>query len=410
MELSSNLAFSDQIDIFFGYLNNQDSLTLFFQQHGPVRQGLGAIVMSYALSLANWNFSIISYITVAVMILSAYFLLLSIRSHQISWITKIASISIVLSLGAGELMTVTPNISHSSLPVLFSFIIIYSIIENKFISKTNHIVIIICVILSLFTGFGIFVFFAYLIVFSMMMLNRFLFGTENLRKLAINYAGICIIMAISVSIFFMNYSITTAKGCADSAIYNIWSILVYSFNVTSVVYGGSKLGALSTPIGFFQIVLFAIISIVCTFRIIKNGDVFAACVLLLMLVSMAFIFNIAVGRYCLGDGSAFASRYYPLSSLGVIGMLLAIDRYFQNSFTLIIKVLSTCIVILNLSVVFPVGMDLMQSFYSHKNNFIQCMKKPDSLKFCNERYIIYPPSVDRLQFFFNMVQSTKRNQ
>lgn len=407
--MSSNLPFSDQIDIFFGYLKNQDAVTLFLQQHGPHRQGLGAIVMSHTLSLMNWNFSVISYITAVAMILSAYIFMLSNERYSISWIVRIAIISLLLSLGSGELLTVTPNISHSSLPILFSFIIFYLIIKGGAVSEKKQIIIVLVAVVSLFTGFGVFLFLAYLAVLTLMLLNQLFFRGESSIKIIVCYVVIYIVMALSASIFFMNYSSSTAEGCAPSAIHNLWNVLIYSFNVTSIIYGGSNLGGLSAPIGFFQVLLFAVISVVCAFRLVKTGDGFAAGVLVLTLVSMSFILNVAVGRHCLGGDSAFASRYYPLSSLGVIGVLLAIDRYLQGTFSLISKVLATSVFVLNISIVFPSGMNLMQGFYSHKNNFLLCMKDSRSLNLCNELYNLYPNS-ERLQIFSDLVQSTRRNQ
>ena len=416
-KFNSNLAFSDQIDIFYGYLTKQDLLTLFLQQHGPHRQGIGAIIMLPALWLANWNFSVISYITCLIMILSAYFLILTLRAYQTNPITAIACILVILSLGTAELLTVTPNISHSTLPILFSLIIFWLNTKSPLTSTTTEIVVLTLAIGALFTGFGIFVFLSYLTI-SFLKQRFFLREVQNnLNQPAskIKFSKISIgtyfVIGVSIMVFFINYqsSAATAEGCTATAIDNFFNVLKYSFSVASIVLGGSQFPAISSAFGFFIVLSFFLLSIFSLVKIIKNKDRVAMNCLFLILISIGFIFNVALGRHCLGADSAFSSRYYPLASIGLIGVLVALDHFCRKYYPWVPKILSVVVIALTLAVVFPLGLKLMSQYHEHKNNFIACMLNNDSLRFCNDLFKIYPYS-DRLESFYELLLPLKSGQ
>jgi hypothetical protein len=416
-KFNNDLAFSDQIDIFYGYLTKQDLLTLFLQQHGPHRQGVGAILMLPALWLANWNFSVISYITCLIMILSAYVLILTLRVYQTNPITAIACVLLILSLGAAELLTVTPNISHSTLPILFSLIILWLNAKSPITSTATGIAILTLAIGALFTGFGIFVFLSYLTVFFLkqQFLIREVQHDLNQPSSKIIFSKISIgtyfVIGVSIMIFFINYqsSAATAEGCTTTAIDNFFNVLKYSFSVASIILGGSQFPTISRAFGFFIVLSFILLSIFCLVRVIKNKDKMAMNCLFLILISIGFIFNVAIGRHCLGADSAFASRYYPLSSLGLIGVLVALDHFCRNSYPWFPKILSAVVIALTLAVVFPLGLKLMNQYHEHKNNFIVCMLNNESVKFCNDLFKIYPDS-DRLESFYELVLPFKSGQ
>jgi hypothetical protein len=416
-KFNNNLAFSDQIDIFYGYLTKQDLLTLFLQQHGPHRQGVGAIIMLPALWLADWNFSVISYVTCLIMMLSAYFLILTLRAYQTNPITAIACVLVILSLGTAELLNLTPNISHSTLPILFSLIIFWLNAKSPITSTTTGIAVLTLAIGALFTGFGIFVFLSYLVVFFLK--QRFFLrevqNDINQQASKIKFSKISIgtyfISGLSITIFFINYqsSAATAEGCTATVINNFFNVLKYYFSVASIVLGGSQFSTISRAIGFFIVLSYILLSIFCLVKIIKNKDRMAINCLFLILISIGFIFNVALGRHCLGADSAFASRYYPLASLGLIGVLVALDHFCRKYYPWFPKILSAVVIALTLAVVFPLGLKLMSQYHEHKNNFIACMLNNDSLKFCNDLFKIYPDS-DRLESFYELVLPFKSGQ
>lgn len=402
-KFSSNVAFSDQIDIFFGYLTNQNLTSLFLQQHGPHRQGFGTALMLPTLWLSNWNFSVVSYLTALIMILSAYILIISLRISQINQVTAIACVLLVLSLGAAELLIVTPNISHSSLPVLFSLMIFWLALKNTSNLITIGFLNLIIVIFSLFTGFGIFLFLSFFIILTIRLTHQILFTNKIDQKFFLLYIFSCSVAFVSVFIFFDGYSKATAEGCAPSAIDNIWEVLVYSLSVASVSLGGSKLGLFSMPVGLFAVIGLFVISYVSTKRLIYSDDRSAAGVLLLVLFSLFFIFSTALGRHCLGDNSAFSQRYYPITSIGLVGALIGFNKWYRNYFySLMNKILSIIVILLSISLVFPSGYNLILQYNGHKNNFILCLKNIGSVKDCNEKFFIYP-DYKRLDAFLHLI-------
>ncbi len=361
-----------------------------------------------ALWLTNWNFSAISHITVLIMILSAYFLILALRTYNTNFITAIACVSLILSLGVAELLTVTPNISHSTLPILLALIIFWLISKSPITTTATKIAILILSIGALFTGFGIFVFLSYLTVLFLKQLFFLHESQHGLNKSGFKIKfpkisiGIYLIIGLCIITFFINYKSSTAEGCAPTAINNLFNVLKYTFSVASMTLGGSEFQTISTAIGSSIVFAFFFISIICLLKVIKNNNKMAINLLFLILISIGFVFNVAIGRHCLGTDSAFASRYYPLSTLGVIGVLIGFDQFCRNYFPWFPKVLSAVVILLTLAVVFPAGLKLMSQFHGHKNNFMICIQSNESVKFCNDLYNIYPNS-DRLESFFQLV-------
>lgn len=404
-----NLVFSDQIDLFMGYLQKEGLASLFLQQHGPHRQGVGALVMLPVLEFANWDVRSLSYLTVLIMALGAAFIILAMLKKSIHLIPSVALIILSLSFGSAELITVTPNISHSALPVFFASLLFWLLLRDRMDGAWLNITILLVVTLSLFTGFGIFLFFSYVLVFSVQVIG------ERLQKENKDQTKIIIILstyalcAISLAVFFSNYDIPRAnpEGCLVAPLSNLGDVLRFSFAVASIPLGGAKLGALAVPVGFIVMCLFSAIGLFALNKLFRHGDRTSFAVLVLILASGAFVINAAIGRHCLGIDSAYTSRYYQLATLGVIGSLFALDIWFRDKFSVVIKVVSVFIIGITLLSVNPSMKDVSRHFYGHKNNFALCLDGGGSVYDCNARFTIYPPDSGRLDYLLSMINNVK---
>lgn len=403
-----DLVFSDQIDLFMGYMREGNLNALFLQQHGPHRQGVGAIMMLSALELANWDMRVLSYLTVLIMAVSTFFLILAAWLKSIPLLPSIAIVVLSLSLGSIELLTVTPNISHSALPVLFSCMLLWVMLKYGLTGTWSNIVILLIVVLSLFTGFGIFLFFSYFLVLTVKLISDFVrkekFSKKYLSIIMLSYA----LLIASLTVFFMGYSFSRGEGCAGTALLNIGDVLKYSFAVASIPLGGSSLGDFSVPVGFLVILMFSVTAFIALWKLITLGDVTSFALLVLILASGSFVINVAIGRHCLGIDSAYASRYYQLSTLGIFGSLLLLSVWCRKRSSIIVHIVSIVLIGATLAFVNPRMGHLAENFYRHKNNFALCVEQENSIYDCNEKFSIYPPDGNRLGSLILKMNAEKR--
>ena len=401
-----NLVFSDHIDLFMRYFQNEDMASLFFQQHGPHRQGLGAIIMLPILDFANWDIRSLSYLTVFIMALSAVLLMMVMRHKSIQLLPSIAIVTLILSLGSIELITITPNISHTALPILFSCLLLWLMLRFRLKGFWPNAIVIIIVMLSLFTGFGIFLFCSYLLVFTLYLISDMWHENKlNNDKLVLAFFTY-VALILSLVIFFTNYTFSSAEGCAQTALSNIPSVINFSFAIASMPFGGSSLGMLSVPIGFSVMAMFTIISFLALRNIFICRSIDNFAILVLVVASGTFVINAAIGRHCLGIDSAYASRYYQFVSLGVIGTLFALSMWCRERWSIAVKVLSLIIIGVTLFSVNPAMKRLGDGFSAHKNNFAVCVKQGGSVYDCNLKFIIYPPDGNRLDSLLLMIKNS----
>ena len=78
----------------------------------------------------GWDVSYLAYITVLIMFVGVVLILLTLRGVKANLIPTVAIMFILLSPGAIELITVTPNISHSALPLMLTAFIFWQIVKD----------------------------------------------------------------------------------------------------------------------------------------------------------------------------------------------------------------------------------------------------------------------------------------
>jgi hypothetical protein len=399
-----NLVFSDQIDLFMGYLQKENLLTLFFQQHGPHRQGMGAILMLPVLKFANWDMRALSYLTTLIMVLGTCFLFLSMRYKKILLLPSMAIIIMSLSLGSEELLTVTPNISHSALPFFFSCAIFWLILRYRLIGLWPNAAILIIVILSLFTGFGIFIFFSYFLVFSLHLAG------DLIKKAKMSGGSIALIVAtyvlliVSLVLFFINYSFSKGEGCSATALSNMSDVVKYAFAVASIPLGGSNLGVYAVPIGFTVISVLSVTGLLALRNLLSHRDMTSFALLVVILASGGFVINVAIGRHCLGIDSAYASRYYQFTTLGILGTLFALGIWCREISSILVNTLAIILIGVTLIYVNPTMKRMGTDFYGHKNNFVLCIQRGESVHECNAKFTIYPADEKRLDSLLSMIK------
>ena len=392
---SFNLVFSDQVDLFAGYYADPNFLSLFMQQHGPHRQGLGALLMYPVLKISQWNLTYLSYLTLLLMTLSSIFFSVAMLRRTIT-LVNLSVVGLVLSFGSLELITVTPNISHSVLPIFYTSVIVFISIQFGTLSHKHNYIVLALSILSLFTGFGIILFITYL---AIDLIGYFFDKVILHKKINLNYFFLkyfFIVLAISTFFYDYNFSKADAEGCSPSALTNLWSVLEYSFAVASNPLGGAWFGKYSILVGFFTVMLYSVVGVKAAYSYFMESDGLSYAVIFLILGSLFFILNASIGRHCLGIDSAFASRYFLFSSLGLIGVLISSAFWKGKLFLGFYTTLAIFVFITQATIVYMQPLKMSQYFFNQKRNFVECVESGLSVSDCNAIYSIYPPDSSKL--------------
>ena len=208
-DYSVNIIFWDQFDFMTPFFLKQNAWTMFTWQHGPHRQGLGELITWVVVQLSGWNTRAESFMILGVLLLCLLSVLWLKRkiTGRFQLIDLIIPF-IVLNQYQWEQLVVTPNVSHSVLPLLLIFLYSLSwLIPNQ---PWRYATILFLNFLLLFTGFGLFMGFITPAVFGLELIT----SIRRHQKSLLNFSLIGLSGAIfSLCLFSCGYRFTPAVAC-----------------------------------------------------------------------------------------------------------------------------------------------------------------------------------------------------
>ncbi len=327
-EHAVNVLFSDQWDFGVALLEPHSLWERFNWQHGPIRQGLGNLVLSVVWGLSRWNVRAEAFSAVATFLLAAALALVLVRRFAGSLSPyDIAVPLLYVSPVSWELLAVTPNPAHGSLPLL----LVTGFALALFIRSLPVRLVALLVIdfFSVFTGFGLFV--------GPLCLLVLLAGASdswNHKGRAAAHVGGAII-ALAVILFFLRgYHFQPAVDCFVFPWRRPWEYLPFMGFIE-----GQPLGL--RPVSRAAIFLAAALgsalllgALYATFEVWRHRLRWQLASTLFVLVSFSALFalNAAIGRICLGPGAAGASRYAPYAVPALLAAYLVIRTRLPPSF------------------------------------------------------------------------------
>jgi hypothetical protein len=319
-----NLLFWDQWDFDDATLFQRHSLWEMFRwQHGPHRQGLGALLQKFIEPWIHWNSRYEAFGIGAIIVLAAVLaLLLKVRLYGAITYADLIIPLLFLTPRQFETLVLATNPAHGSLPLLL--IILYCLSWLIRSSWWRNGCVLLVNFLLIYTGFGIFIGF---LTPALLALDYF----RNTRRLAPPYrwasAAALIISIASLGSFFVGYKFQPAVDCFSPGLANPVLYLFFVALMFANVAGLSILSLkLATLIGFVPLLLF----LACLWLAIKrllaarDGDTWFrdAVIASLLAYCAVFCFNTAYGRLCVGLAFAGVSRYTPYVVLGFFGLYL----------------------------------------------------------------------------------------
>lgn len=317
-----NMMFWDQWDFYRIFFDGGGIIDAFRLQHGPHRQGLGAIFIGLVASATQWDSRADAYL-VAVALIVACILALVLKQRYTGRLTLLDGwIPILfLSLSHWELLIVAPNVSHSALPL--ALVMLYAIALTFKRAGAQVITISIVSFFLLYTGFGIFA----ALLTPLLFLFRSIFTqragfVRSTRWLWI--AGL-VVSLLALFSFFRDWTFSTASPCFVFPHTRPLEYFIFAGLQVAHVFGLAPMfdhlqlsNTFAMGMGLIVMAGGIVIAAVSVFKPQKIVIAF------LIAFSLLFIANTAVGRVCLGATTqSLASRYLAL----VLPMLLGIDLW-----------------------------------------------------------------------------------
>jgi len=319
---SVNMLFWDQWDFMGGLFEQKGPWELFSWQHGPHRQGVGFFLTKIVAELSGWNtrvecFMIGSVICLAA--LTALFLKRQITGNITAF--DLAIPLLYLSPLQFELFANTPNVSHGAMPLLLiTLFCLCWTIENITLRYPLCSVI---NFMTLYTGFGIFIG----CVTPLLFLSELALAVKNKDSTRKILAVVVFLIAVaSIASFFLNYTFNSA---AEGFVFPhphpfiyVKFILIAFATFVGMRMSHVVLYFIAAPIIFYMLhVVFRsgknIVTSVDDKEVHRNQII-----IVLIIFTLIFSLNLAIGRACLGLGAAAASRYIPYMTPGFFALYL----------------------------------------------------------------------------------------
>jgi hypothetical protein len=311
-----DIFFWDEWDYFSGLFNGASEWQLFARQHGPHRMGLGMWLMQAILELSHWNARAVAFAAAILYVLAALFaLVLKRRIAGPLTIFDAAIPLLFLQLGHYETWVGATNLSHGPLPLLMVVLFALSLTWRGDWSRALPATALACAATA--TGFALFLPLVAVPVFAVIALRA--------ERRAPWILGIACAIA-SLSAFFVNYRFMPAVDCfvfpAPHPLDYLRFLGLFLGHAAGLppLAGAWEWGFIGVAVASLA---FGAAALALSWR---EPSPFWCAVAALQGFALLFGLNSAVGRVCLGTGSAVASRYVPYAISGCFAVYLALSR------------------------------------------------------------------------------------
>jgi hypothetical protein len=384
---SVNLFFFDEWDIYAPLFEHAHWWRIFFAQHGPHREGVGVVVVSWLLRLTHWNSRVQAFaIGMAIVLAMVFAIGLKLRVFGRLIISDAIIPAIFLGLGQWEVLVSSPGPSAQAFPLLLIMAYCLAWLQQRLLSR--YVLAIVINFLLIYTGYGIFIAGITLALLALDCHHCVRAGDVRGATASV-LAGT--IAAASLASFFYHYVFNPAADCYhfpyhDPAAYPWFVGLMFAR------FLGIKHGLLfGSVVGISAVVLVALVVIDHAWLLSKHGPQPRASLLIFILTGYTLIYAsaAAIGRVCLGIQAAQSSRNMTLlipAFLGIYFHLLAKTRDRMRTFFL--------------GLIFVIALPLaiqryhkeLESFSAMKHDWKQCYLEQEDIQFCDQatNFQIYP--------------------
>ncbi len=312
----------DQWDFLKPLFEGRGPWSCFFYQHGPHRLGLGGLVDWYLYHATSWNVRAEAWAAVVVLSLAtiAAILLAARLRGSLSW-SDAAFPLLLLSPIHWETMTYTPNLAHSILPLLFTFLLAYA--WGPAGPTTRILGVGVFGTLTLFTGYGSC---GAPVTVGLALLVLLRPGKGEAQVDRRQAAVILLILGVAAAIFARGYHWDRGTPGWRFPVTNWWDYGRFGALMFSSLLGWRALSIASTAVGAIMLGLVVaafLAGAVMIWR--RSATARSRAVWILTGTSLMYAALTAVGRLPVTLQAAFMWRYITLMMPAVCGLALAVE-------------------------------------------------------------------------------------
>jgi hypothetical protein len=319
-----NVFFFDQWDIDDATLFEKHSLwQMFAWQHGPHRQGVGALFARLVEPCFRWNSRTESFVVGGVIVAATLAALyLKQRLFGRLSLSDVTIPALLLMPAQYETLFVTANFAHGPFPLLL--IVLYCIAWTVPNRAARYALVLASNFLTIYTGFGLL-----LGVLTPGLLLIDCWASPREERLPAGYfAGVVALSLLSFGSFFLGYRFDPAVDCFNPQPRSPGDYVAYMAFMFSHFFALKGLGSAEWAVGVAALLALVASMLVAAWSLIRrrNADDSRARRMIPLIVTaltaycLLFCASTAYGRLCAGLETARASRYVIYLELGVLGV------------------------------------------------------------------------------------------
>ena len=406
---SVNVFFMDQWDFNEATLFQKHSWWEMFRwQHGPHRQGLGAIVAFLVDPPLHWNSRSESFLIGFIVLLATVCALwLKIRLFGAITVFDVCIPLILLTPLQYETLVITANFAHGPLPLLLVLLFCLAWTVPDLVLRYSLILLINFLVIH--TGFGLFL---GVITPVALAADYWLHRHEHPSRTVL-FAFSLLVALGSLALFFARYKYETSVDCAPNLLQAPAAFAQFLFLMFANLLGVKGWGLFPLLVGglTFAAILTALVASTASLRSGSRADRpkrWTAAILLSF--CLLFSADASYGRSCLGPQVAQVSRYVIYMDLGLLGLYFFLLSLPQSVFRkALLVVLSAA-----LFATIPIrkqDQSVMGFVSSAKSRWKSCYLRMEDIRGCNHAvgYGVYPNMDRNLKGKLEFLKQTKQN-
>jgi hypothetical protein len=405
-----NIFYSDQWDFNDATLFQKHSLWEMFRwQHGPHRQGVGALLSKLVEPHFQWNSRVEAFLATGIVVIAALCALyLKTRLWGPLSFSDIAIPLIFFTPAQYENLWLTPNFSHGPLPLLLAVLYCLALTCERAVIRYSLALIV--NFLAIYTGFALFL---GVITPVWLLLDYFLRRRAGQPS---NYVLIALALSfLSLASFSAGYRFESAADCFSVQPRSAVDYLVFINLMLAHFFGarGSRF-FVSIPLGGMILVVMVLVLVSFGKRVRQSKNYTPKDLIPAVLVGYCLLFCAAnaYGRTCFGRGMAFSSRYTEYIEVGVLGLYL---QALSASAKWAQRTLSGLVVAMLLVGSFPIppaDRYAMQYFHNIKANWRSCYIRFEDIRRCDQATglgVFQFPERTKLKEKLDYLKQTRQN-
>ena len=382
-EYAVNIFFSDQWEFNDATLFQKHTLwQMFSWQHGPHRQGLGALFERFVDPLSSWNSRAESFVVGVVIIVAALCaMFLKYRLYGNFVATDVAIPAIMFTPGQWETLVLTPNFAHGPFPLLL--VMFYFLAWTVQTRKLKYPLVLFINFVTIYTGFGLLLG----VVTPFLLIADYLSKEPQERLSRIHFAAAMLVAFLSLGSFFVGWKFNADLDCFSPQPRSPVWYCSYVALMLANFFAVHGLTTFSTIVGGVILVVLIVAALAALSvltsrpkRVLAEGTSARLFTSAGMIgYSLAFCAATAYGRLC--GGLPQSSRYAIYVEVGIFGLylyLLSLPRDLVRKWSLILLVAAVMTAAL--------VTDRSQMFYFSfvKREWKACYLRTEDLRGCNE--------------------------